>query len=60
MKIPGKLVTVNQHQMHVYYQAVESPFPTIVLLAGSGTASPTYDFKPLWQLLKKGLFDCSG
>lgn len=53
MKIPGKLVTVNQHEMHVYYQAVESLQPTIVLLAGSGTASPTYDFKPLWQLLKK-------
>lgn len=53
MKIPGKLVTVNHHQMHVYYQAVESLQPTLVLLAGSGTAAPTYDFKPLWQLLKK-------
>ncbi|MGG5318312.1 alpha/beta fold hydrolase [Enterococcus sp. AZ072] len=53
MKIPGKLVTVNQHQMHVYYQAAGPLRPTIVLLAGSGTACPTYDFKALWQLLKK-------
>ena len=52
MKIPGKLVTVNQHQMHVYYQEANTDQPTIVLLAGSGTACPTYDFKPLLQLLE--------
>lgn len=52
MKTPGKLVTVNQHQMHVYYQEANTDRPTIVLLAGSGTACPTYDFKPLWRLLE--------
>ncbi len=53
MKIPGKLVTVNQQKMHVFYQETDCSQPTIVLLAGSGTACPTYDFKPLWRLLSK-------
>src|SRR5699024_11038186 len=34
---PGKMVNVNDHDMHVY--------------ADGGTSAPTLDFKPLWSKL---------
>jgi hypothetical protein len=53
MDAPGKIVKVNDTHMHVYNMPAPSPKrkDTIVFLAGSGTECPTYDFKPLWQLL---------
>lgn len=55
MKAPGKLVKVNDTYMHIFSispstKAIHTP---IVFLAGSGTECPTYDFKPLWNLLKE-------
>lgn len=46
---PGKMVEVNQHQMHVYREGEGEK--TIVLLAGGGTSAPMLDFKPLWSRL---------
>lgn len=53
MKVPGKLVMVNDTQMHVYSvpQSISQRVGTVVFLAGSGTECPIYDFKPLWHLL---------
>ncbi|MBV7390837.1 MULTISPECIES: alpha/beta fold hydrolase [Enterococcus] len=48
---PGKMVTVNQHQMHIF--TAGDGDKTFVFMAGSGTAAPTIDFKPLWQILAK-------
>lgn len=53
MNAPGKLIKVNDTHIHVYpicYSSSKSK-KTIVLLSGSGTACPTYDFSPLWKLL---------
>lgn len=52
MKAPGKLFTVNDTQIHVYkiVQTLTQK-DTLVFLSGSGTECPTYDFKPLWNLL---------
>ena len=48
---PGKMVLVNDHQMHVYTDGVGDT--TIVFLSGGGTSAPTLDFKPLWSRLLK-------
>lgn len=49
---PGQLVTVNDHDMHVYTEGQSET--TIVFMAGGGTSSPTLDFKALWsELLPK-------
>lgn len=48
---PGKMVTVNRHQMHIFSTGTGEK--TFVFMAGSGTAAPTIDFKPLWQILAK-------
>jgi len=55
MNVPGKIVKVNDTHMHVYtiFSPSTTNQSTIVLLAGSGTACPTYDFSPLWHLLKE-------
>ena len=45
----GRMVTVNGHQMHVYSQG--AGYVTLVFLAGSGTSSPTFNFKPLYDPL---------
>lgn len=44
---PGNVVQVNNKDMHVY-TAGEGDL-TLVFMAGSGTSSPTIDFKPLWM-----------
>lgn len=46
---PGKLVKVNGHRLHLYSEG--SGKPTLVFLSGSGTASPTLDFRGLYRLL---------
>ena len=54
MKAPGRLVSVNDTEIHVYSIpcSVTSKQGTIVFLSGSGTECPMYDFKPLWHLLR--------
>lgn len=44
---PGQLYSVNGHSMHLYTTGANPSAPTIVLLSGSGTAAPVYDFKVL-------------
>ena len=53
MEAPGILVPVNDTQMHVYHAPCKTKRTgaSIVLLSGWGTPCPTYDFKPLWELL---------
>ncbi len=46
---PGKLVAVDGHKMHVF--TAGNGKDMLVFMAGSGTACPTLDFKPLWSLL---------
>ncbi|MGM0396104.1 MAG: alpha/beta fold hydrolase [Bacillota bacterium] len=43
----GSMVEVNDKRMHVY--ASGECETTLVFMAGHGTSSPTYDFKPLWK-----------
>lgn len=47
----GEMVVVNNHKIHVYTEG--SGDETLVFMSGSGTASPFYDFKPLWSQLVK-------
>lgn len=53
MKVPGRLVQVNDTEIHVYHipDSITPKQSTIIFLSGSGTECPTYDFKPLWHLL---------
>ena len=46
---PGKLVSVNGHDMHVFSEGQGEK--TFVFMAGGGTSCPALDFKPLWSLL---------
>ncbi|MFW5794957.1 MAG: alpha/beta fold hydrolase [Bacillota bacterium] len=46
---PGKLVGINNNKMHVLAEGQGDT--ALVFLAGSGTSSPTIDFKPLWNRL---------
>lgn len=45
----GKMVPVNDHHIHVYTDG-HGDLP-LVFLAGSGTSSPTLNFKPLYMQL---------
>lgn len=46
----GKLVQVKEKLMHVYAEGKKN-HKTLVLMSGSGTASPVYDFKVLYSKL---------
>jgi len=46
-QFPGKMVTVNNHKMHVYTEGKGAV--TLVFMSGSGTCSPVYDFKTLFS-----------
>lgn len=49
---PGQLVDVNGYHIHVYTEGSRGgDEPVAVLLSGSGTAAPVYDFKPLYTHL---------
>lgn len=48
----GELVNVNGYNMHVYRQGNINK-PKIVLMSGSGTVAPVYDFKILYEKLSK-------
>lgn len=46
-KFPGKMVTVNDHKIHVYTEGKGAV--SLVFMSGSGTSSPMYDFKTLYS-----------
>jgi pimeloyl-ACP methyl ester carboxylesterase len=46
---PGSMISVNDHQIHVYTEG-EGDLP-LVFIAGSGTSSPVLNFKPLYDQL---------
>ena len=46
-EFPGKMVIVNDHKMHIYTEGKGTP--SLVFLSGSGTPSPMYDFKTLFN-----------
>ncbi|TQR30832.1 hypothetical protein C7Y47_14845 [Lysinibacillus sphaericus] len=51
--IPGEMVEINQHNIHVYKTGESSKSNSrIILLPGSGTTSPYADFYPLYSKLK--------
>ena len=47
---PGEVVSVNDKNIHVYIEGDGED--TLVFMAGHGTSSPMYDFKPLWSEFK--------
>lgn len=50
LKCNGELVTINNHQIHIYRKGNKNN-PTLVFMSGSGTVSPVYDFKILYSKL---------
>lgn len=52
LKPNGEFVTINGHIIHVYRTGNVNG-PKLVFMAGSGTVSPVYDFKLLYQKLSE-------
>ena len=52
LKCKGVHVTVDGHNIHVY-RVGDANKPKIVLMSGSGTVAPVYDFKILYEKLSK-------
>ena len=52
MKYNGELVNVDGHNIHIY-RLGDINNPKIVLMSGSGTVAPVYDFKILYEKLSK-------
>lgn len=52
LKCKGDLVNVQGHNIHIYRQG-DVDRPKIVLMSGSGTIAPVYDFKVLYEKLAK-------
>jgi len=48
-EFPGKMVTVNNHKIHVYTEGEGNL--NLIFMSGSGTYSPMYDFKALYSKL---------
>jgi len=46
-EFPGKMVTVNDHKIHIYTEGEGNP--NLIFMSGSGTYSPMYDFKALYS-----------
>lgn len=46
----GKLVTISGHHIHIYTQG-NKEHPKLILMSGSGTIAPVYDFKVLYEKL---------
>jgi len=46
-EFPGKMVTVNNHKIHIYTEGKGNP--NLIFMSGSGTYSPIYDFKALYS-----------
>ncbi|PRR81192.1 alpha/beta fold hydrolase [Clostridium vincentii] len=49
--VPGKIVKVNGHDMHIYAEGKGNS--TVVLVSGFGTPSPYADFYPLYNEISK-------
>jgi len=47
LEFPGKMISVNNHKIHVYTEGKGSV--SLVFMSGSGTSSPMYDFKTLFS-----------
>ena len=52
LKCNGELVNVDGHNIHIY-RLGNIDNPKIVLMSGSGTVAPVYDFKILYETLAK-------
>ena len=52
LKCKGKLVNVDGHNIHMYILG-DIANPKIILMSGSGTVAPVYDFKILYEKLSK-------
>lgn len=52
LKCKGELVNVDGHNIHIY-RLGDINNPKIVLMSGSGTVAPVYDFKILYEKLSK-------
>ena len=52
LKCNGELVNVDGHNIHIY-RTGNIGTPKIVLMSGSGTVAPVYDFKILYEKLSK-------
>jgi len=52
LKYNGELVNVDGHNIHIY-RTGNIGNPKIVLMSGSGTVAPVYDFKILYEKLSK-------
>ncbi|MBP3309893.1 MAG: alpha/beta hydrolase [Ruminococcus sp.] len=52
LKCNGELVNVDGHSIHIY-RTGNIGTPKIVLMSGSGTVAPVYDFKILYEKLSK-------
>ena len=52
LKYNGELVNVDGHNIHIY-RTGNIGNPKIVLMSGSGTVAPVYDFKMLYEKLSK-------
>jgi pimeloyl-ACP methyl ester carboxylesterase len=52
-KIPGKMVEVNGHKMHIYGEGKNQNTPTVVFTSGWKTPSPYVDYLPLQEKVAK-------
>ena len=52
LKCKGDLVDIKGHNLHIYRQG-DKDKPKIILMSGSGTVAPVYDFKVLYEKLAK-------
>ncbi|WP_459502738.1 alpha/beta hydrolase [Bacillus sp. C1] len=52
-KVPGEIIEINNHDMHIFTTGKREDKPTIVMTAGSGTTTPYADFYPLYNKLEK-------
>ena len=50
LECKGELVKINGHNIHLYRQG-NTDKPKLVLMAGSATVAPVYDFKVLYEKL---------
>ncbi len=50
LKCNGELVTINGHKIHIYRHGNVN-VRKIILMSGSGTVAPVYDFKVLYEKL---------
>ena len=52
LECKGDLANIDGHNIHIYRQGNKDK-PKIVLMSGSGTVAPVYDFKVLYEKLSK-------